>query len=134
MFSRLPVGENHSLLPYLKLPFFQVTCTKHIFNDHVVFQFKCTNTIEEQVLENVSVVMDAIEGDGVFEEINTIPLRNMPLGQAGSTFVVLALTKVRRLWHSETCFRHSRCLQLRALFIAGCPYRFQVCMCSEIYL
>ena len=56
------------------------------------------------MLENVSVVMDAIEGDDVFEEINTIPLRNMPLGQAGSTFVVFALTKVRRFWHSSKMF------------------------------
>jgi coatomer protein complex subunit gamma len=35
---------------------YKVTCTKHVFKENVVFQFKCTNTIQEQVLEDVSVV------------------------------------------------------------------------------
>uniref|UniRef100_A0A7S0SCE9 Coatomer subunit gamma n=1 Tax=Mantoniella antarctica TaxID=81844 RepID=A0A7S0SCE9_9CHLO len=66
---------------------YKVTCTKHVFKEHVVFQFKCTNTIQEQVLEDVSVVMEAIEGDGLLEELTTIPLSSMPLGQPGSTYV-----------------------------------------------
>lgn len=47
----------------------------------------CSNTIEDQILENVSVVMDAIEGIEVFAKVSTIPLGTMPLGQFGSTFV-----------------------------------------------
>ena len=69
---------------------YKVTCIKHVFKDNVVFQFKCTNTIEEQVLEDVSVVMEVIEGDHVFEEIVTIPLASMPLGKPGSTYVSFA--------------------------------------------
>lgn len=35
-----------------------VTVTKHITAGAVVLQFDCTNTVEEQVLENVSVDVD----------------------------------------------------------------------------
>jgi hypothetical protein len=31
---------------------------KHVYEEHVVVQFDCTNTIKEQVLEGVTVVMD----------------------------------------------------------------------------
>jgi hypothetical protein len=37
---------------------YAVFCVKHIYEQHVVFQFNCTNTIAEQVLEDVSVAMD----------------------------------------------------------------------------
>lgn len=36
-----------------------VNCVKHMFANHVLFQFNCTNTLNEQVLENVAVKMDA---------------------------------------------------------------------------
>jgi coatomer protein complex subunit gamma len=39
-----------------------IHCVKHIFDQHIVFQFDCTNTIVEQVLENVTVVMDPSDG------------------------------------------------------------------------
>ena len=38
-----------------------VTCVQHVFEEHIVFQFNCTNTISEQVLEKVSVLMDVTE-------------------------------------------------------------------------
>jgi coatomer protein complex subunit gamma len=31
---------------------------KHVFAEHLVLQFDCTNTIAEQRLENVSVMLD----------------------------------------------------------------------------
>lgn len=34
-----------------------VKCIKHVFARHVVFQFDCTNTLNDEVLENVSVNM-----------------------------------------------------------------------------
>lgn len=40
---------------------YNVSVVKHIFESHIVFQFHCTNTIEEQVLEDVSVAMDLAE-------------------------------------------------------------------------
>lgn len=35
-----------------------VNCVKHIFPSHIVFQFNCTNTLKDQLLEEVRVKMD----------------------------------------------------------------------------
>lgn len=44
-----------------------VHAIKHVFPAHVIVQFNCTNTIKEQCLENVTVMMDltdAVRGEG----------------------------------------------------------------------
>ena len=89
-------GAVHKTAPAVELTEaeteYAVSCVKHVFARHVVFQFRCANTIEEQVLEDVSVGMELIEGeDGVFEEADTVTLPRMPLNQAGSTFVAFAM-------------------------------------------
>ncbi len=40
---------------------YAVFCVKHIYESHIVFQFNCTNTIAEQILEDVTVAMDLAE-------------------------------------------------------------------------
>lgn len=35
-----------------------MVCVRHVLEGHIVFQFNCTNTVKEQVLEDVSVTMD----------------------------------------------------------------------------
>jgi len=67
---------------------YKVTCIVHLFQNHVVFEFKCTNTIEEQVLEDISVSMEMIEGADFLTESSIISLDRMPLGDDGSTFVI----------------------------------------------
>lgn len=37
---------------------YKVVCVRHVLEGHIVFQFNCTNTVREQVLEDVSVTMD----------------------------------------------------------------------------
>ena len=37
---------------------YKVVCVRHVLEGHIVFQFDCTNTVKEQVLEEVSVTMD----------------------------------------------------------------------------
>jgi coatomer protein complex subunit gamma len=66
-----------------------VTCIKHVFEAHVVFQFNCTNTISEQVLENVSVTMDLADAEEFAEEA-VVPLSVMPYNGTGETYVVLS--------------------------------------------
>ncbi|KAG8820328.1 coatomer subunit gamma [Serendipita sp. 401] len=44
-----------------------VTCVKHIFKEHVVFQFNVSNTVPDSLLENVSVVMQP-NGEGLTED------------------------------------------------------------------
>ncbi|PNT41389.1 hypothetical protein POPTR_004G153500v4 [Populus trichocarpa] len=65
---------------------YAVNVVKHIFDRHVVFQYNCTNTIPEQLLENVSVIVDASEADD-FAEVASKPLRSLPYDTPGQTFV-----------------------------------------------
>ncbi|KAK3022029.1 hypothetical protein RJ639_047419 [Escallonia herrerae] len=65
---------------------YAVNAVKHIFDSHVVFQYNCTNTIPEILLENVSVVVDASEAAD-FSELASKPLRSLPYDSPGQTFV-----------------------------------------------
>ncbi|XXG45600.1 hypothetical protein AAC387_Pa02g0642 [Persea americana] len=65
---------------------YAVNAVKHIYDGHVVFQYNCTNTIPEQLLENVSVIVDASEAEE-FPEVASKPLRSLPYDTPGQTFV-----------------------------------------------
>lgn len=68
-----------------------ITCVKHMYENHVVFQYNCLNTIDEQVLEDVTVTMDLSE-EPELEEKMSLPLKVMPTGAGetpGTTFVVV---------------------------------------------
>eukprot|EP00245_Coleochaete_scutata_P011586 TRINITY_DN4319_c0_g2_i1.p1 TRINITY_DN4319_c0_g2~~TRINITY_DN4319_c0_g2_i1.p1 ORF type:complete len:907 (-),score=212.04 TRINITY_DN4319_c0_g2_i1:451-3171(-) len=68
---------------------YAVNVVKHIYPAHIVFQFNCTNTIAEQLLEDVSVVMDLAEAED-FEEAYTKPLAAMQYGAPGQTFAAFS--------------------------------------------
>lgn len=40
---------------------YNIAVVVHVFPEHLLLQFNCTNTVAEQVLENVSVVVDLSE-------------------------------------------------------------------------
>ncbi|KAL2477161.1 Coatomer subunit gamma [Forsythia ovata] len=65
---------------------YAVNVVKHIFDQHVVFQYNCTNTIPEQLLENVTVIVDASEAEE-FSEVASKPLRSLPYDTPGQIFV-----------------------------------------------
>ncbi|MED6134362.1 hypothetical protein PIB30_036415 [Stylosanthes scabra] len=65
---------------------YAVNVVKHIFDKHVVFQYNCTNTIPEQLLEDVIVIVDASEAEE-FSEVLSKPLRSLPYDSPGQTFV-----------------------------------------------
>ncbi|KAK8568109.1 hypothetical protein V6N12_006673 [Hibiscus sabdariffa] len=65
---------------------YAVNVVKHIFDGHVVFQYNCTNTIPEQFLENVTVIVDTSEAEE-FAEVASKPLRSLPYDSPGQTFV-----------------------------------------------
>ena len=50
-----------------------MSCIKHVFAEHVVLQFNLTNTLNDQKLENVRVVLEG--GDQEFEDgdVVTVP-------------------------------------------------------------
>lgn len=50
--SSLPVELTESETEYV------VQCVKHMFRNHIVLQFDCINTLNDQVLSNVHITMD----------------------------------------------------------------------------
>ncbi|GMQ05059.1 hypothetical protein CsSME_00050242 [Camellia sinensis var. sinensis] len=82
---------------------YAVNAVQHIFDRHVVFQYNCTNSIPEQLLENVTVVVDASDTEK-FTEVSTRPLRSLPYDSPGQTFVVFEKPEgVPQLENSRTC-------------------------------
>ncbi|KAL2650491.1 hypothetical protein R1flu_018619 [Riccia fluitans] len=65
---------------------YAVNCVKHIYPEYVVLQFNCTNTIKEQLLEDVSVVVDTSEAEE-FDQVASRKLGSMPYGAPGQAFV-----------------------------------------------
>ncbi len=91
-------GESLLLLTYcfLLLSFsllleseteYTVRCIKHIFPDHLVLQFDCTNTLNDQLLEQVQATIELPEG---FELVKTIPLDRLEYNVPGTFYVILA--------------------------------------------
>ncbi|XP_015677627.1 coatomer subunit gamma-1 [Protobothrops mucrosquamatus] len=65
-----------------------IRCTKHTFSNHMVFQFDCTNTLNDQILENVTVQMEPTEG---YEVIAYIPAKSLLYNQPGTCYTLIAL-------------------------------------------
>ncbi|KAK4742301.1 hypothetical protein SAY87_000302 [Trapa incisa] len=65
---------------------YAVNVVKHIFYRHLVFQYNCTNTIQEQLLENITVIADSSEAED-FAEVASKPLRSLPYDSPGQTFL-----------------------------------------------
>jgi coatomer protein complex subunit gamma len=67
--STRPVALTESETEYI------VSCVRHVFSEYIVFQFDCTNTINDQLLENVIVQMEALEisDEDALEPVVAIP-------------------------------------------------------------
>ena len=63
-----------------------VSCIKHVFKDHLVLQFDCLNTLNDQLLEDVSISMELPEG---YQELATIPCDRLPHKEPGVCYMVL---------------------------------------------
>jgi len=62
-----------------------VSCIKHIYPQHIVFQFNVTNNLEDQMLENVRVDMETEDPD--WTEDFSIPEQSLRYKIPGTTFV-----------------------------------------------
>ncbi|KAL6867553.1 hypothetical protein ACP4OV_015577 [Aristida adscensionis] len=63
-----------------------VNVVKHIYDRYVVLQYNCTNTVEQLLLEDVTVCVDATEAED-FSEICSIPLKSLSFDSPGQIFV-----------------------------------------------
>ncbi|KAJ8314287.1 hypothetical protein KUTeg_008848 [Tegillarca granosa] len=80
--SSLPVELTESETEYM------VQCIKHTFGNYMVFQFDCTNTLNDQVLENVTVHMEPSEG---FTILRQVPCPSLPYNKPGTTYTLARL-------------------------------------------
>ncbi|GAA6012131.1 hypothetical protein JCM10207_005141 [Rhodosporidiobolus poonsookiae] len=64
-----------------------VSAVKHIFTEHVVFQFNVRNTVDAVHLENVVVVMQPSEDDGALVEDFIIPAASLGPNSDGVVYV-----------------------------------------------
>jgi coatomer protein complex subunit gamma len=69
---------------------YAIRCTKHTFTDHMVFQFDCTNTLNNQTLENVTVQTEPTEA---YEVLCYMPAQSLPYNQPGTYYMLVALPK-----------------------------------------
>ena len=66
---------------------YMVACIKHIFPEHLVLQFDCTNTLNDQLLENVLIHLELPEG---FELVATVPCERLEYNIKGTSYAVIA--------------------------------------------
>lgn len=81
-----------------------VTCIKHITQNHVVFQFQLTNTLEEHQLEEVRVDMEP--EDPSWQEELSIPEPVLKVNTPGVTFVVFSRPPNSYVSGSFNCTLH----------------------------
>ncbi|GAM19255.1 hypothetical protein SAMD00019534_024300 [Acytostelium subglobosum LB1] len=67
-----------------------VNCVKHIFAEHIVFQFNITNTLNDQLLENVFVKMVPSNPKLVKLECY-LPVDSLPYGDPASSYVAIRI-------------------------------------------
>ncbi|GKY91715.1 hypothetical protein MPSEU_000143300 [Mayamaea pseudoterrestris] len=95
--SSLPVYLTETETEYV------VTCTKHIFQSHVVLQFSVQNTIDNQRLDNVSVLVDDSDSE-VFSASGEIACPSIKYGETKNCFTILEHNENAQLGPSHfTC-------------------------------
>jgi len=63
-----------------------VHCIKHVFAGHLVLQFDCTNTLNDQLLEGVTVHLELCEG---YTLDQILPCPRLEYNVAGTIYVIL---------------------------------------------
>ncbi|XP_064632835.1 coatomer subunit gamma-2-like [Lineus longissimus] len=81
--SSAPVELTESETEYV------VQCIKHTFQDYIVFQFDCMNTLNDQILENVKVNMETSDD---FEVVRYIPAPCLKYNVSGTAYTCVKLS------------------------------------------
>ena len=88
-----------------------VSCTKHIFDTAVVLQFNVQNTIDDQRLENVSVMLE--NDGGLYEVMGEIPAETIRYGETISCYTILQRNEDEAIETSEfACTLHFNVIQV----------------------
>jgi len=79
---------------------YNVSCFKHVFPKKILLQFDCLNTLNDQLLEDVKIVIEPVdeseEGDPwIIEKV--IPIDSLSYNQPGSTYALLSMPEDGRI-------------------------------------
>jgi len=85
----LPLESSESVELTESLTEYNVSCVKHIFEGHILLQFDCRNTLNDQLLENVYVDLEPLEEDVILTIEKVLPLASLPYSQLGATYILL---------------------------------------------
>lgn len=77
-----------------------VTCVKHTFSKHLVFQFNCTNTLNDQLLEDVHMVMQPDDEDSLIQ-IAEIPAEKLEYDVTNIIYVAFEQQDPEELGNGE---------------------------------
>eukprot|EP01088_Endostelium_zonatum_P017253 TRINITY_DN4993_c0_g3_i1.p1 TRINITY_DN4993_c0_g3~~TRINITY_DN4993_c0_g3_i1.p1 ORF type:complete len:901 (-),score=243.42 TRINITY_DN4993_c0_g3_i1:53-2755(-) len=82
--STKPIELTESQTEYV------VTCIKHVFAKHIIFQFNVTNTLSSRILSNVSVKMEPANNASsrALKYQCTVPSSNIGANGSGVTYVL----------------------------------------------
>ena len=67
---------------------YQVSVVKHTFLKHMVLQFNCANTLNDQVLKDLTIEVEGADG---YEPVSYIPTSELIFGTPGKTYCILDL-------------------------------------------
>lgn len=67
---------------------YNVKCIKHTFSHYIVLQFNCLNTLNDQLLENVTV---RLESSDAYEIISYKPCASLPYDVPGYTYALIKI-------------------------------------------
>ena len=71
---------------------YEVSCIKHVYANHILLQFHLNNTLEDQLLEGVTVALDISAVAGV-EMDSELRCDSLPFGSPADCFVCLKRTE-----------------------------------------
>ncbi|KAJ3013294.1 Coatomer subunit gamma-2 [Thoreauomyces humboldtii] len=82
--SSAPVALTESETEYV------VTAIKHVFAEHVVFQFDCRNTLNDSVLEKLDIILKPTDEEEVAELTHqlSVPIPKLAYDAPGTAYVV----------------------------------------------
>ncbi|KAG2199331.1 hypothetical protein INT47_012965 [Mucor saturninus] len=66
---------------------YTVNCVKHTFAKHILFQFNCLNTLNDQLLENVEMVMQIDDEEAGLVKVLEIPASKLQYDVPGQIYV-----------------------------------------------
>jgi len=70
---------------------YEVSCVKHVYANHILLQFHLNNTLEDQLLQGVSVALDYAAMPGLAFDAE-LKCESLPFGQPGDCFICMRRT------------------------------------------